>query len=143
MSTEERDRFLAEQRTCRVATVGPDGTPHVTPLWFVWLDETLWLYSLIHSKRWRNLLADPRVAVVVDAGDDYFDLRGVELLGRAEPVGEQPRVGRPDPVLDPVERAFSAKYTQGGGMAYDGRHAWVRIVCERQFTWDFRKLPGR
>jgi len=33
MSPEEIDAFLADQRTCRVATIGPDG-PHATPLWF-------------------------------------------------------------------------------------------------------------
>ena len=36
MTSEEIDAFLAEQRTCRVATVGKDGSPHVAPLWFVW-----------------------------------------------------------------------------------------------------------
>ena len=35
MTDGELDAFLAEQRTCRVATAGPTG-PHVTPLWFAW-----------------------------------------------------------------------------------------------------------
>lgn len=142
MTPQERDAFLRQQRTCRVATVGPDGTPHVTPLWYLWHEEHLWLYSLVRSKRWTNLQANPRVAVVVDAGDDYRELRGVELVGRAEPIGERPRRGDPHPLLEPVERAFAEKYGQGGGMVYDGRHAWLRVVCERQFTWDFRKLAA-
>ena len=36
MEPAELDDFLSEQRTCRVATVGADGAPHATPLWFVW-----------------------------------------------------------------------------------------------------------
>ena len=36
MSVEERDSFLATERTCRVASIGHDGSPHVTPLWFAW-----------------------------------------------------------------------------------------------------------
>lgn len=37
MTDAERDDFLGSERTCRVASVGPDG-PHATPLWFVWRD---------------------------------------------------------------------------------------------------------
>ena len=52
MSPEERDAFLAEERTCRVATVGGDGSPHVAPLWFVWDGAALWLNSIVKSQRW-------------------------------------------------------------------------------------------
>ena len=76
MSAEERDAFLREQRVVRVASAGPDGAPHVTPLWFVWDGEHLWLNSIVRAQRHANLLRDPRVALVVDAGDDYFELRG-------------------------------------------------------------------
>ena len=43
MSDAERDEFLASERTCRVATISPDG-PHNTPLWFAWDGSSLWLY---------------------------------------------------------------------------------------------------
>jgi len=36
MTSDERDEFLATERACRVATVGADGAPHATALWFVW-----------------------------------------------------------------------------------------------------------
>lgn len=87
MTDAERDAFLAAERTCRVATSGPDG-PHATPLWFVWHDQALWLYSIVRSRRWADLQRDPRVGVVVDTGVDYLELRGVEISGRAEVVGE-------------------------------------------------------
>ncbi|HWH20181.1 MAG TPA: pyridoxamine 5'-phosphate oxidase family protein, partial [Solirubrobacterales bacterium] len=69
MSDAERDEYLAAQRTCRVATVGPQG-PHVAPLWFVWVDGVFWLTSLNRSQRWTDMERDPRVAVVVDDGVD-------------------------------------------------------------------------
>ena len=47
MSDDERDAFLVSERTCRVATVGRDGAPHVTPLWFVWDGSALWLTSIV------------------------------------------------------------------------------------------------
>ncbi|HEV3232790.1 MAG TPA: pyridoxamine 5'-phosphate oxidase family protein [Candidatus Dormibacteraeota bacterium] len=142
MSPEERDAFLAEMRICRLASVGADGAPHASALWYVWDGECLWLYSIVRSQRWTNLVRDPRVAVVVDAGVDYFELRGVEILGRVEPVGEQPRSGRPDPELEGPERLFAERYTGGAWLGYDLRHAWLRLRPEKIVTWDFRKLGG-
>jgi PPOX class probable F420-dependent enzyme len=139
MTPEERDQFLASERTCRVATGGGDGAPHVTPLWFAWDGTSLWLTSLVNSQRWTDLERDPRVSAVVDAGDGYMELRGVELRGRAVPVGEAPRRGEPVAELEVPERIFADKYA-GGRVHHDGRHAWLRITPDKIVSWDFRKL---
>ena len=139
MSEEERDGFLTEERTCRVATVGGDGAPHVTPLWFVWDGDALWLTSIVRSQRWADLERDGRVSVVIDAGTDYMELRGVEISGVARPVGEVPRTGEPVAELETPERLFGDKYT-GGQMFHDGRHAWLKIVPDKIVSWDFRKI---
>lgn len=140
MTVAERDAFLAEQRTCRVATVSVGGRPHVAPLWFAWDGEALWLYSLVRAQRWVDLARDPRVAVVVDAGEAYGELRGVELSGPVEPVGEVPRVGDIHQELAVPERLFAERYRGGGEMIHDGRHGWLRLRPEREYSWDFRKL---
>jgi hypothetical protein len=139
MTADEVDAFLDAQRTCRVATVGPDG-PHATPLWFVWHAGALWLTSLARSRRWADLRSDPRIAVVIDAGERYGELRAVELRGRVEVVGEVPRVGEPVPELEGPEQAFADKYG-GGVLEHDGRHGWLRVAPEKIISWDFRKLP--
>ena len=140
MTADELDAFLTEQRTCRVATAGSTG-PHVTPLWFAWHGGAVWLTSLSRSQRWTDLQRDPRVAVVVDAGEAYGELRGVELRGRVEVVGEVPRTGEPNPELEAVEQHFADRYT-GGVVERDGRHAWLRLVADKVVSWDFRKLPA-
>jgi hypothetical protein len=141
MTPEERDQFLTEERTCRVATVGADGAPHSSALWFVWDGEALWLNSIVRSQRWTNFLRDPRVSALVDAGHDYFELRGVELIGRVEQVGSAPRTAGPEPELEAPERLFGEKYA-GGAFVPDGSHAWVRLVPEKIVSWDFRKLAS-
>ncbi|TWF81598.1 pyridoxamine 5'-phosphate oxidase [Pseudonocardia hierapolitana] len=138
MTPEEVEAFLAEERTCRVATVGPDG-PHATPLWYAWHGGALWLTSVVRSQRWTDLQRDPRVAVVVDAGTSYDELRGVELRGRVEVVGEVPRTGEPVPELVGPERLMADRYL-GGTFVHDGRHAWLRLVPDKITSWDFRKL---
>jgi hypothetical protein len=140
MTAAEVDEFLAAMRTCRVATSGKDGRPHVVPLWFVWDRGALWLSSVVRSQRWTDLMRDPRVAVVVDAGVGYTELRGVELSGAVVPVGDAPRTATPDPVLDQVEQLFADKYAGGVKVPADGRHAWLRLTPEKVVSWDFRKL---
>lgn len=139
MTPEERDAYLTEQRTCRVASVGQDGAPHVSPLWFVWDGTSLWLNSIVRSQRWADLMREPRVSIVIDDGVEFGDLRGVELLGRVEQVGEVPRSGEPLPALDEPERLKADKYN-GGKVVYDGRHAWLRLTPEKIISWDFRKM---
>ncbi|MEU0597071.1 pyridoxamine 5'-phosphate oxidase family protein [Streptomyces sp. NPDC006393] len=140
MTPGELDAFLTAQRTCRVATVSPGGAPHVSALWFAWDGVSLWLYSVVRSRRWADLRRDPRVAVVVDTGEEYDQLRGVELSGTAEFVGESPRVGELRAELDVPETLFARKYFGLEEMPHDGRHAWVRLTPEKTVSWDFRKL---
>lgn len=141
MSPEEVDAFLAEQRTCRVATVGPDG-PHATPLWFVWDGTHFWLYSITRSQRWADLMKDPRIGIVVDSGHDYFELHGVEITGTVEVIGEVPRSGEANAELAPVERVFARKNFGADEMFHDGKHAWLRVTPTKIASWDFRKLAN-
>lgn len=143
MTDHERDLFLAEQRVCRIGSINADGSPHVTPIWYAWDGRAIWFYSIIKSQRWTNVMRDPRVSAVVDAGEaEYFQLRGVEFIGAVEPVGEQPRVGEPAPGLEVPERLFGERYMGGALTGYDGRHAWLRLRPQKIVSWDFRKLTG-
>lgn len=141
MTENERDAFLRAQPICRVATVGSSGYPHVSALWFVWDGTALWLNSLIKSQRWTDLAHDARAAVIVDdGGGDFLSLRGIELRGNAQVVGEVPRRGdQHDTLIDP-ERLFADKYGGGRDFAYDGKHAWLRLIPEKAVSWDFSKL---
>jgi hypothetical protein len=142
MSSDELDGFLGLERTCRVATVGRDGAPHNVPLWFVWDGRALWLNSVVKSQRWTDLARDPRASVVIDAGEAYGELRGVELVGRFEPVGDVPRTAAPDPAVATAEQLFATKYGGSDTFVPDGRHAWLRLLPEKTVSWDFRKLGG-
>jgi hypothetical protein len=141
MTADEVDAYLRDARTCRVGTVGADGAPHVSALWFVWDGANLWLNSLVKSQRWLNVVRSPRVSVLVDGGDEFMELHGVEILGDAEVVGEVPRTDAPDAGLAEPERLFGAKYAGGRFVAY-GRHGWLRVVPDKVVSWDFRKIAS-
>ncbi|MFG3100633.1 pyridoxamine 5'-phosphate oxidase family protein [Streptomyces sp. NPDC048182] len=142
MTPGELDAFLGEQRTCRVASVSADGTPHVSALWFAWDGTSMWLYSVVRSRRWADLRHDSRAAVVVDTGEEYGELRGAELSGRVEVVGEVPRTGELCAELDLAETLFARKYFGLAELPHDGRHAWLRLTPDKTVSWDFRKLAA-
>ncbi|MEV0184289.1 pyridoxamine 5'-phosphate oxidase family protein [Streptomyces sp. NPDC050625] len=142
MTPEEVDAFLAAERVCRVATISAGGHPHVVPLWFVWDGSALWLNSVFRSQRWADLQRDPRVSVVVDAGEEFHELRGVELSGEVEVASEVPRTSEPRPELAGVERRYAEKYSGTPDFVADGRHTWLRMSPTRLVSWDFRKNPA-
>jgi hypothetical protein len=141
MAPDERDEFLRGERTCRLASVKGTGAPHLSALWFVWDGNALWVTSIVKSQRWTDIARDRRVSVLVDTGHDFGELRGVEISGRAESVGEVPRTGEPNDELVGPEQLFADKYS-GGTFHHDGRHAWLRIVPEKIVSWDFRKMSA-
>lgn len=140
MSPEELDEFLRSERMCRVGTINGDGSPHTSALWFAWDGKSIWLTSLVKSQRWVNLMRDPRISVLVDAGHGYGELQGVELNGSVVTVGEVPRTGEAVPELETPERLFGDKYV-GGAFGHDRRHAWLRLDPDKIVSWDFRKIP--
>jgi hypothetical protein len=141
MTNEERDEFLRHERVCRLATVGPDG-PHVSPLWFVWDGSTVWIYSVVRSQRWRNLERNSRASVVVDAGTEYLELRGVELAGNIELLNVESDHPQQGSGFEEIEKLFGQKYSNGH-FKPDDKHAWTRLSPEKVVSWDFRKIATR
>jgi PPOX class probable F420-dependent enzyme len=86
---DPRGRF-AQAAVARLATVGPDGAPHVVPIVFAVRDDTL--YTAVDAKRksttqlrrLANIRANPRVSVLVDQyADDWTQLWWVRADGIA------------------------------------------------------------
>ncbi|MEJ7831714.1 MAG: pyridoxamine 5'-phosphate oxidase family protein, partial [Nocardioides sp.] len=86
MSDEEVAAFLAEHLKVQVASIGPDGTPHLTTLFYIVREGRIAFWTYGRSQKIKNLERDPRISALVEGGDDYFELRGVSITGRAEIV---------------------------------------------------------
>ncbi|GHH24814.1 PPOX class F420-dependent oxidoreductase [Streptomyces rubradiris] len=72
-----------------LATLRPDGTPQSNPMWARWDGELLWFTSTTGRRKYRNIAADPRVAVSVNDPDQpyrYLEVRGV--VERVDPDPE-------------------------------------------------------
>ncbi|MDP8955904.1 MAG: pyridoxamine 5'-phosphate oxidase family protein [Actinomycetota bacterium] len=136
LTSDEVDAYLAVQRTIRLATVSADGSPHVVPLWFVWVDGVLFMNSTRGNLTVRNAKTKPTATGVVDDGEPYDQLRGVIVRGRIE-WGQDER-------QDVVNRTWSDKYLGGSPVPFERwkNRVWFRLIPEHISSWDFRKIPA-
>jgi pyridoxamine 5'-phosphate oxidase family protein len=92
-SSAELAYLRDERRLARLATVGPDGTPHIAPvgMWNVDPDSgvvEVTGHDFAATKKFRDVARTHRAAIVVDDVLPPFQPRGVEIRGRAEAVSE-------------------------------------------------------
>lgn len=144
MSEQEVDDFLASQLKVQVATIGRHGAPHLSTLFYV-LDQgriAFWTYGA--SQKVVNLRRDPRITCLVEDGEDYFELRGVTVTGKARLLEEYDEI-----------HALGARVAQrmvhGADLGDLGRdlvdtqaRKRVGIVVEPDHvaSWDHRKMTG-
>jgi pyridoxamine 5'-phosphate oxidase family protein len=97
--TAAEAEYLNSQRLGRIATIGPDGAPQARPVGFMYNSELSTIdiggRNMVASRKYRNLLADPRTSFIVDdlASISPWTPRGIEIRGRAELL--------PDAILRP------------------------------------------
>jgi len=135
LSPGELESFLGAQRTIHLATATPRGRPHVVPLWFVWVNGTVFMNSTLGNVTIRNLRRSPEATGSIDDGDVYEELRGVMVHGEVEWADDEPE-------LETVKRAWSMKYMGGNPVPYDRwkNRIWFRLVPRKITSWDFRKI---
>src|SRR3954447_17423409 len=83
MSDEEVTAYLEGQKVLNVATVGPTGHPHVVAMWYVLLDGRPAFWTFGKSQKVMNIRREPKITGLVESGETYAELRGVELVGTA------------------------------------------------------------
>ena len=141
MSETEIAALYAECKSLQVATLGADGAPHLTTLWFTTHQGEVLFETYGKSQKVVNLRRDPRIAVLCEAGETYDQLRGVSINGRAEIVDAGQRllelmqllVESNPPVLG-AERAAA----QAAAMAE--KRVVVVVHADKVVSWDHRKL---
>jgi PPOX class probable F420-dependent enzyme len=120
-----------------LATLDPDGAPHVVPLWFVWPDDALYVSVRRESRTWRNATRDPRVSVAIDLGRSWVEIAGLVVEGLARPVPAE------DPSMRASMSAWHEKYRSllsgegfGRFTAEIPHLGFLRVEPSRVSGWD-------
>ncbi|HEX2043632.1 MAG TPA: pyridoxamine 5'-phosphate oxidase family protein [Acidimicrobiales bacterium] len=124
---EER---LAASRYYWVATVWPDGRPHVTPVWGTWDDDAVWFSCSPGSRKARNLGADARCAVTTEDA-----VRPVILEGMAERQSDRAGAER-------FAEQLTAKYGEDISVDFVLDNALYRVAPIWAFGLDEEDFTG-
>jgi PPOX class probable F420-dependent enzyme len=136
--------LLAAARKLQLATINPDGTPHLVTMFYGLKDGLVAFWTYRTSQKARNLARDPRVTCLIEDGDDYFELRGVQLTGVVRTIGD------PAGVLE-VGRLIATQLPGAGDAGaevgdYVARAAVKRLAYvvepRKIVSWDHRRLLG-
>lgn len=143
MTEDEVRAFIEKRKSLQVATLNRDGSPHLTTLWFAVVDGDLVFETYTKSQKILNLKRDPRISVLLEAGETYDKLQGVSISGHAElhsdpedvhklafEVMKRNQTGVPPDALEQVARQLANKRTA------------VVVKAEKVVSWDHTKLGG-
>lgn len=143
MNGEEIRAFLEEQRTLQVATIDHDGWPHLVAMWYVLINDQIVFWTYAKSQKAVNLRRDARLTCLVEAGERYDELRGVQMKGRAIINDDRETVQR-------IGEVIYERYT--GGPLNDAIRQMVAAQAPKRVivfvepveivSWDHRKLGG-
>ena len=140
MTAEEATALLTESHKLQLATINQDGTPHLVTMFYTMQGGRIAFWTYRTSQKARNLARDPRMTCLVETGEQYFDLRGVQVVGSVVTVDDPGAVleigrgiagvmaGMPDGALDEYVAHTARKRL---GYLVDP----VRVI-----SWDHRKL---
>ena len=87
MSDDEIAELIERSRTATMATIGPNGTPHLVAMWFAVIDGQIWFETKARAQKTVNLRRDSRITCMIEDGLTYDSLRGVSIEGTGEMSG--------------------------------------------------------
>ena len=93
LTPDEQQAFLGAHKKCALATLDRNGFPHLVAMNFVFRDGAFYMTSYGKAQKVLNVRRDPRVAVMVESGGAYAELKGVMARGDCEIIEDPQRVG--------------------------------------------------
>lgn len=149
MSSQERTDFLASQRVVTCASIGPNGRPHLMPLWYVPEEGRLLCWTYAASQKTKNLERLPQATLQIEAGVSYDELRGVMMECDVELIRDPERVQAAGLAIALRYAPFELAPGQDPPpelVEFVSRQAAKRVALQfvptRTVTWDHRKLAG-
>jgi len=127
--TGAEKRFLERYEIARLATSSPDSMPHVVPVSYIFSDSKFLIAVDYGTKKYQNLLRNPKVAIVVDA---IRPNRGVMIQGYA-------KIFERGPEFRKAYNIFHSKFSWVRADPWkEGEAPFIRINPSTKATWGFR-----
>ncbi len=151
MTAAEVADMLAANRKVQLATINPDGYPHLVTMYYTLVDGKIAFWTYRTSQKALNLARDPRISCLVETGEGYFDLRGVQVQGTVQTITDPDAVYQIGLAVgsvmgnaraDAAGQADNSAISQYVADAARKRYAYI-VDPVKVISWDHAKLLGR
>ena len=132
---EKRWAYLTRARTIRVATTCEDGSIHLSPLWFVVHEKTIYVPIDVAGRHAVNFDAGRPMAALVDSGEEYATVMGVRIVGKMERV-EDPKL------FERLQQLLFDKYFYVGHPYADPCFQFGNAVGRKYYALRAEKMVG-
>jgi nitroimidazol reductase NimA-like FMN-containing flavoprotein (pyridoxamine 5'-phosphate oxidase superfamily) len=118
---EMMEVLLAEPLLARIATANLHSRqPHVVPLWYLWDGESIWVSGFRSTRKFRNLLSNPRCAILVEpANPKESKLQGVLFEGSAKIITDDRAA------IEQISNRIYLRYLGDGGLQDPEPQSWI------------------
>ena len=139
LTPNEQDTFLRAHKKCALATLDQNGFPHLVAMNFVFRDGAFYMTSYGKAQKVLNVRRNPKVAVMVEVGGAYAELKGIMARGDCEIIDDPERVREVFAWLG-AERTTARP---SGSARSAPKRVVMKILPHRIVSWDHSKLGGR
>ena len=80
LTPDEQEAFLREHRKAALATIDQNGFPHLVAMNFLTKDGAFYMTSYSKAQKVLNVRRNPKVALMVETGNNYGELCGVVII---------------------------------------------------------------
>lgn len=146
MTDDEIGDYLRESRTIILVSNGKDGYPHPMPMWYyVDDDNVVYMTTFRKSQKINNLKKDPKVALLVESGDAYEQLKSVLIYTEVELLDDDEATR--DVLFNiSVQRgdlqSDAGEAVREGMMKTAAKRIGMKFTPQKIITWDHSKLGG-
>jgi len=153
MTAAEVTDMLAANRKVQLATINPDGYPHLVTMYYTLVDGKIAFWTYRTSQKALNLARDPRISCLVETGEAYFDLRGVQIQGTVDTITDPDAIYQLGLAIGNVMgNALAGAGPVGPAAAGSAVNDYVANAARKRYgyivephrviSWDHTKLGG-
>jgi PPOX class probable F420-dependent enzyme len=139
MSEAEQAAFLGANRKAALATLDADGYPHLVAMTFGVKDGVFYMTSYAKAQKVLNILRNPKVGLMVEAGGAYAELKGVMVRGVCDIIEGEDAVRDAWAIISGASATPRRRETNDSA----AKRVVLKVTPHRIVTWDHSKLGGR
>ena len=146
LSAEEAWEMVTNSHTGIFTTMKKDGTPIALPVWYVVLDNIIWMSTPVRSKKVTRIKNNPRSSFLVESGELWRELKAVHLTGTADMPEVSEEISQR--IREAMDNKYGAYRTKTSAMPDSAKATYAKSMTirftpdERIVSWSNAQIMG-